>query len=318
MRPERAPSCWLNDGVTAQRREVDFSAFTALAPVVALLPVWLVAIGVIWIPVNQAISVSYALFAPIAFACGALLFLRPVQRAIFTKVLGARRANADELVRLSDAWTIVAKAHGIPRQRFVLAVVDSDDLNAFACGGHLLVVSSYAARNLTHDELTGVLAHELSHHLGSHTIGLTFAQWMSLPIIGLARLGTTLRDISKRVDHMLRPEYASLAFVARVVAFLLTAISKVFYSGLLIANALSNAVGRGAEYAADARAMRMGFGQQLLGALQRFAREHRVDESVGTLAGALSSHPPARLRTQRLEALLIGEVHRTSRHDRNP
>jgi uncharacterized protein (DUF58 family) len=135
----------LNDVVTAQRREVDFSAFTALAPVVALLPVWLVAIAIIWIPVNQATRVSFVIFAILAFLCGASLFFRPVQRAIFTRVLGARRANADELVRLSEAWNVVAEAHGIPRHRFVLAVVDSDDLNAFACGGHLLVVSSYGA-----------------------------------------------------------------------------------------------------------------------------------------------------------------------------
>lgn len=308
----------MNDVVTAQRREVDFSALTALAPVVALLPVWLVAIAIIWIPVNQATRVSFVIFAVLAFLCGASLFFRPVQRAIFTRVLGARRANADELVRLSEAWNVVAEAHGIPRHRFVLAVVDSDDLNAFACGGHLLVVSSYAARNLTHEELTGVLAHELSHHLGSHTVGLTFAQWMSLPIIGLARLGTTLRDISNRIDHVLRPEYASIAFVMRIATFILTAISKVFYSGLLIAHAFGNAVGRGAEYAADARAMRMGFGEQLLGALKRFMNERHVEEAHGPLAGALASHPPARLRTQRLEALLIGEVHRKSRHDKNP
>jgi Zn-dependent protease with chaperone function len=268
--------------------------------------------------VNQATRVSFVIFAVLAFLCGASLFFRPVQRAIFTRVLGARRANADELVRLSEAWNVVAEAHGIPRHRFVLAVVDSDDLNAFACGGHLLVVSSYAARNLTHEELTGVLAHELSHHLGSHTVGLTFAQWMSLPIIGLARLGTTLRDISNRIDHVLRPEYASIAFVMRIATFILTAISKVFYSGLLIAHAFGNAVGRGAEYAADARAMRMGFGEQLLGALKRFMNERHVDEAHGPLAGALASHPPARLRTQRLEALLIGEVHRKSRHDKNP
>lgn len=304
--------------MTAQRREVDVSALTALAPVVALLPVWLVAIAIIWIPVNQAVRIPFVAFAVVAFLCGASLFVRSFQRAVFSRFLGARRANADELVRLNDAWIVVADAHGIPRHRFVLAVVDSDDLNAFACGGHLLVVSSYAARNLTHDQLTGVLAHELSHHLGSHTVGLTFAQWMSLPIIGLARLGSTLRDMSKRIDHVLRPEYASFAFIMRIATFLLTAMSKVFYSGLLVAHAFSNAVGRGAEYAADARAMRMGFGEQLLGALKRFSSEHHVEDDDSLIAGALASHPPARLRTQRLEALLIGEVHRKSRHDRNP
>jgi len=58
--------------------------------------------------------------------------------------------------------------------------------------------------------------------------------------------------MSNRIDHVLRPEYASVAFVMRIATFILTAISKVFYSGLLVAHAFGNAVGRGAEYAADA------------------------------------------------------------------
>ena len=46
------------------------------------------------------------------------------------------------------------------RRRFVIAVLPIDELNAFACGGHLVVVTSYAIYTLPRDELSGVLAHE--------------------------------------------------------------------------------------------------------------------------------------------------------------
>ena len=46
-----------------------------------------------------------------------------------------------------------------------------DELNAFACGGHLVVVTTFAIDELPEHELAGVLAHELSHHLGMHTVG---------------------------------------------------------------------------------------------------------------------------------------------------
>ena len=47
-------------------------------------------------------------------------------------------------------------------------VIDSDELNAFACGGHLVVVTSFAFRRLTARQLAGVLAHELGHFLSLH------------------------------------------------------------------------------------------------------------------------------------------------------
>ena len=41
-----------------------------------------------------------------------------------------------------------------------------------------------------------MLAHELSHHLGLHTVGLTIGHWLSLPVVLLARIGFWLQNVA--------------------------------------------------------------------------------------------------------------------------
>ncbi len=286
------------------RRRLDKTAIAAVAPVVALLPVWLIAIGFIWLPLWLTSDVSYLFFATMAMLLGVVLFSRPVQRIVFARMLGARAPTSHELSLLLPAWNIVSRANHFSPQRFVLVVVDTNETNAFACGGHLLVVSSYAINNLAQNQLTGVLAHELSHHMGGHTVALTIAQWMSLPIIGLARLGIWLRDVSRRAATPLTERYVFVQFVVQLVAALLTAISYVLLSGLNTAQALNNRIGRASEYRADARAMEMGFGNELLSALRNTTRRGnltgmRLAPTISTL-----THPPAGTRVAKLEALL--------------
>ncbi|MFM1839420.1 MAG: hypothetical protein RIS37_686, partial [Actinomycetota bacterium] len=192
--------------VTSSKRRVEYSAITAFAPVFALFPVWLGAVFLMWIPVTWLFEVPFTHFALGEFLFGIVLFSRPVQRFFFVRLLGARQPSDIERAHLEPAWKVVEQQVGIRPGRFVLSVADIDDINAFACGGHMLVVSSFAIEHLTEDELTGVLAHELSHHLGGHTVALTVAQWMSMPILGLARLGIRIRDIGMSVAKRLEDE----------------------------------------------------------------------------------------------------------------
>jgi Zn-dependent protease with chaperone function len=60
-----------------------------------------------------------------------------------------------------------------------------------------MVVSRWAVDNLTEDELTGVLAHELSHHLGMHTVALTVNQWLTIPVVLFARVGYFLQNVAQ-------------------------------------------------------------------------------------------------------------------------
>ena len=292
--------------MTVTKRRVDSSAITALAPVVALLPVWLISTAVFWLPFGLLGGVSYSLFAISLLLLGVVLFSRPVQRLIFARLLGARSPTLAELSRLDPAWGSVAQANHFSPDRFVLAVADGDDINAFACGGHLLVVSSYAINNLDADELAGVLAHELSHHLGGHTVALTIAQWMSLPVIALARVGFSLQRIAQAAANMFADHYPNrgVRFIGRVITALLSGIAWIFLSGLLVAQSWGNVVGRASEYQADARAVDMGFGRELLSALKRVVTSGHSEILQGWNAVVLASHPPARTRIARLEAML--------------
>ena len=275
-----------------------------MAPVVALLPVWLIAIGLIWLPLKLISDVSYLFFSSMAMLFGVVLFSRPVQRIVFARMLGARQPTQHELLALQPAWNVVSQANHFLPNRFVLAVVDSNETNAFACGGHLLVVSSYAVEHLRQDQLTGVLAHELSHHMGGHTVALTISQWMSLPVVGLARLGIWIRNSAQRATSKFTEQYVAAHFFVQALTTLLTAISYLLLSGFKAAQVLNSKVGRASEYRADARAAQMGFGHELVSAL-RNVDKHEVQKGMRlrpTLS--TSTHPPAGTRVAKLEALL--------------
>ena len=289
-------------------RRLDISAIAATAPVVALLPVWLIAIGFIWLPLKLTSDVSYVFFASMSMLFGVILFSRPVQRLVFARMLGARSPTPHELLMLQPAWNIVSQANHFSPNRFVLAIDDSDETNAFACGGHLLVVSSYAINHLRQDQLTGVLAHELSHHMGGHTVALTISQWMSLPIIGLARLGIWISNFTQRVTSQFTERYVVVRFLIRALAFLLTGISYLLLCGFSAAQALNNRVGRASEYRADARAAQMGFGHELISALNNVDKHENQKGMRLRPMLSTSTHPPAGTRVAKLEALLKRDV----------
>ena len=289
------------------KRQVDLAAISSLAPVAALLPTWAIAIAIFWLPFWKFTGVSFPLFAFAALSLGIILFSKSIQKLFLARLLGARQPTYEESVALYQAWRRVAKANHISTSSFLLAVVDSNELNAFASGGHLLVVSSFAVNELDNNELTGVLAHELSHHLGSHTVALTVAQWLSLPILLLARTGFILQTIAEAISDTLGSRLSIIKFFGILASAALTIVSSIFVSGLIVAQTLSNAVGYSSEFQADRRVVHMGFGRELLHALSRVADQTNYLEQFSHDQILVSSHPPARERATRLEALLQTE-----------
>lgn len=249
-------------------------------------------------------DVPFTHFAIGEFLFGIVLFSRPVQRLLFVRLLGARQPTEIERANLESAWKVVEQQAGIRPGRFVLSVADVDDINAFACGGHMLVVSAFSIEYLTEDELTGVLAHELSHHLGGHTVALTVAQWMSMPILGLAQLGIRVRDIGLRISKRLEGEYPTFKLVGWIINIVLTSLSRILLIGFLLAQSLGEIVGRSAEFQADRRAHAMGFGRELRYALTRVIHRTPASEPTRFLSRVLLSHPPAIDRVARLDAML--------------
>ena len=292
------------DVMSPGTRRFETSAVAALAPVLTLAPVCLAALFVFWLPVRLFWHVSYPMFALAYLAAGSLLFLRPVQVPVLTRLLGARRPTRAESVRLDTAWRSVLEAARMPSKRYVLAVLGSDELNAFACGGHLVVITSLAVETLPRDELAGVLAHELSHHLGFHTVALTATQWLSAPVLLLARVGFFLQNVATAATSSFASNSPLLTVLGRLASALLTAVSWVFLSGIIVAKAIGNWAGRGAEFQADERVIALGFGRELASALRRVVAQGGGSRPIGWRDRLSATHPPARTRIARIEALM--------------
>jgi Zn-dependent protease with chaperone function len=294
----------MSDSAARTSRRVERSALTALLPVVVLLPVFLMAMVVLWLPLRFVFDIPYWV-VPVGWVlAAALLFVPSVQVAVLARFLGTRPPTPDELTVIAPTWRDLAVRANLPQYRYVVRVIDSDELNAFACGGHLVVVTSFAIEELTARELSGVLAHELSHHLGLHTVALTLGHWLSLPVLLLARVGFFLQNVARAATASFMSHSAALTMLGRIVAAILMVISWVFLAALYAADYLSNAVGRGAEFEADRRAVRMGYGKPLADALREVIRLGGGVRPVGWRARMAASHPPARTRVARIEAML--------------
>ena len=302
-----------------QRKSVESSAFSAVIPVIALLPAWFVSTSIFWWCFSLIVSVNFFIFHSVVALGAGLMFLLPAQRLFVVRLLGTRAPNAQEAARLTPLIKIVAQSARLHTPRFVVAIDESDDINAFACGGHILVVSSSAVEHLSDEELTGVVAHELSHHLGAHTVALSIGQWLSLPIIACARLGFFLQGTALRIEHALVLRHRHFRMPSKVITSLFTATAWIFQASLLSAHILNNIVGKNAEFQADARAVTLGFGKQLSAALSRFTFTHQdAQHESRTLRLAkkqwhekiFSSHPEARTRIARIEAQLRAQQQR--------
>jgi Zn-dependent protease with chaperone function len=285
-------------------RHVETSAVAAVVPVVSLVPFWLLALAVVWLPVHLVWAVPYWWFPAVWAVLGLLLFVRPIQVAVLSPLFGLRRPTDDELDVIEPIWRDIARRIDVPPHRYVVRILPSDDLNAFACGGHLVVLTSFAVAELPDDELAGVLAHELCHHLGFHTVALTIGHWLSLPVVFLARIGFFLQNVARAATDSFATNSAALTALGGLAAAILRAASWVFLAALYASDALGNLFGHGSEFEADRRAVRMGYGRPLAKALRRVIMLGGGTRAVGWRQRLAATHPSARTRVARIEAML--------------
>lgn len=276
----------------------------AVGPVLVIAPFCVLALFVVWLGVRLVWDVSFWWFPVGYLAACIFLFLRPVQALVLTPLFGARRPTPDEVARILPLWRDLAIANQLPPDRYLLRVLPSDELNAYACGGHLVVVTSFAVSQLPRRELAGVLAHELSHHLGMHTVALTIRHWLSLPVVLLARIGFFLQNVATAATNAFASRWQGPAAVGHVIAVILNVLSLPFVVALYASDALGNLVAHRSELQADRRVVRMGYGRELSRALRRVISLGGGRRTVGWRARLAASHPPARTRVARIDAML--------------
>jgi Zn-dependent protease with chaperone function len=273
-------------------------------PVVAMVPFTLLALFVVWLPIGWLTGVRFWWVVVGFLVAGLLLFVRPIQVLVLTPLLRARRPTVEEADVIEPLWAEIAQANGLPASRYVVRVLPTDELNAFACGGHLVLVTSFAVHDLTRPQLQGVLAHELSHHLGLHTVAITIGHWLSTPVVLLARVGFFLENVGRAAAGSFGERSPFIAAVGSVAAVVMHALSWICTAALRGSDALGNLVGHASEFEADRRAVRMGFGRELASALRALLAHGTGGRPVGWRARLAASHPPARTRVARIEALM--------------
>jgi len=269
-----------------------------------MVPFSLLALFLLWLPIALVTTVPYWWFVLGFSIAGLGLFVRPIQVFVLTPLLGARRPTAAEAAIIEPLWDRIARANDLPPGRFVVRVLPSNELNAFACGGHLVVVTTYAVEELSQGQLRGVLAHELSHHLGLHTVAITVGHWLSAPVVLLARIGFFLENVAHAAAGSFGRRSPLIAAVGNVVAAVVNGCSWIFTAALRGSDAMANLVGHSSEYEADQRAIRMGFGRELASALRHVLAGGSGARPIGWRARLGASHPPARTRVARIEALM--------------
>jgi len=277
---------------------------SAFGPVLIILPFSLLALLLVWLLVRLVWDVPYWVFAGGFVLGAALMFIRPVQAAVLTPLFGARRPTPGEYDVIEPLWRQIAQANHLPADRYIIRVLPVDELNAFACGGHLVVVTTFALAELPRRELAGVLAHELSHHLGMHTVALTIRHWLSLPVVLLARVGFWLENVATAATGSFAASSTAWTMTGRFASALLTVLSWPFVAALYAADSIANVVGQSSEFQADRRVVRMGYGRNLAAALRRVIALGGNYRPVGWRARMASSHPPARTRVALIDAML--------------
>jgi heat shock protein HtpX len=155
---------------------------------------------------------------------------------------------------------------GLPRPPEV-GIYESDDVNAFATGpsrrNSLVAVSTGLLRQMSNDEVDGVLAHEIAHIANGDMVTLTlitgvvntFAMFFSRILANL---------IASNVDEKIRP----------IVYFAVTIAGDILFT--LLGSMVVSYFSRIREYRADSGATSLSSRQNMIAALRRLQRVYEA------------------------------------------
>ena len=237
------------------------------------------------------------------------------------RLVGATTKDAAER-RYLNVVQEMALASGLPVP--LCYVIDSDEtINAFAAGNSpqdaAVGVTRGALRNLTRDELQGVIAHEFSH-IGNGDMKLNLR--IIGAIAGLTAL-TQLGYIFFRLAGSVRGKNSAPIALGMVLAGIVVLL--IGSGGILFGKIIQASVSRQREYLADASAVQftrnpLGLASALkkvagLSGAQREASSAELEAqhmffagSAGFLESLFSSHPPIGERIRRVDPAFDGHI----------
>jgi heat shock protein HtpX len=281
---------------------MSISAFSVLAR----LRTWILVAGL----TALLLAIGAALGGPFLYVFAAVAVLMNAAGYWFSDRIALRASRArplprDEAPRLHQVVADLAGRAGLPMPRLYL--VDAEQPNAFATGRNprhaAIAVTRGLLTELTHEQVTGVVAHELAHVRNRDTLVCSVAAMISGGIAAIA-------NIFQFSLLFGGDEESPLGLIGELIAIIVAP---------LAAMLLQLGVTRQREYFADATAAGLlGEGRPLADALERLERGAReapmavnpataslyITNPLGRvgLARLFSTHPPTADRVRRLRS----------------
>ena len=238
----------------------------------------------------------------VAWVMASILLSRPILLA-----RGLREPTNAELRRLKEPVLGALRRVGISPGRIQLMVVESEELNAPATTGRIVVVTSYAMNATPPVQLEAVVAHELGHHVGLNAVPVFCHAQLMLPSRALWWLLTSIwRPVRRvwRVAVAWRTLSGFLAtFLLAIAVAVVFAVSAVPACLAVVGASLSRFSTDRAEFHADALVLGLGLGPQLLASLDAAIEANGATiDLTGRLIGLL---PLSVRRAHRLRGMLV-------------
>jgi heat shock protein HtpX len=233
---------------------------------------------------------------------------------IITSITGAKEVSRNELPEVYNILENLSISIGLPKTP-KLYLIESNVMNAFATGRNyynsLVAVTSGLVKNLSKEEIEGVIAHELSHIKNRDTT----VMMVSTVLSGIIAI---IADLFLRMGIHNKKESKN-NFILLAIGFLFVLLAPIF------AQLINLAISRKREYMADATgALITRNPEGLASALEKISKQSQsLDVSpataslfivnpfknkkdlIGWLGNLFSTHPPVEERIRLLRNMVL-------------
>ncbi len=270
----------------------------------------LVTLSLVLVWAGAAFGGKQGMTIALIFAAGMNMFAYWFSDKIVLRMYGAHEVTEAQAPELFQMVRRLAQKAGMPMPK--VYIIDEDQPNAFATGRNpkhaAVAVTRGIMRILSHDELTGVIGHELAHIKHRDILISTIAATIAAAISFLAQMAQWAAIFGHRGDN----EEGGNPIAALVMMIV----------GPIAALLVQMAISRSREYAADEGGARLAGNPRFLASALR--KLHMASQQIpmhanpatshmfivnplsgGGLLKLFSTHPPMEERVARLESMSL-------------
>lgn len=254
-----------------------------------------------FLPQITFIPQEYRLFAEsmVLMLCLSAIAFTPTAQSLFHWLNNLKTPNPDELARLQQNLEPVFAAADKNPDDFQIYIAEQDDINAYALGKNEIAVTRPLLSLLSDYELQGILAHELGHLHHSDSLKLVLINTLNLVTIISFKI---LEFINKAFYLCSRIPY--FGFIALVFSLSIVVFSWFIRFLSVFPQKIGIILSRHQEHRVDIYAAKLGFGENLISALQKIDTVEKPSLWEKITAFLSSTHPPTYDRVEKIKTAI--------------